>query len=226
MRMEILIFVGAIAAIVGSLVLGWYLKTRRRAAYVTLAAAHGFQYSPQDPFDLTAWPFRLFTRGDGRGAENVMWGEWRGVPITAFDYWYYTEHSSSRGQRSRSFRRFSCATVEVSASFPHLEVNREGLLSTLADRLGLEDIELESPEFNRRYNVRAADRRFAYTLLDARMIDWLVGFDQGLAFEVLGNRVLAYRSQVHPHKLLPILETLEMFRQRIPRVALNLYPVG
>jgi uncharacterized protein DUF3137 len=224
--MEILLFVGAITAIVVGLLLGWYLKAKRRAAFVAFAAQHGFEYSARDPFDLTAWPFRLFTRGEGQGAENVMWGEWRGVAITAFDYWYYTEQQNSRGQRSRSYRRFSCAMVEVSASFPHLEVSREGLLSALADRLGLEDIELESPEFNRRYNVRAADRQFAYTLLDARMIDWLVSFDQGLAFEVLGNRVLAYRSRVHPHLLLPLLGTLEMFRRRIPRVALSLYPVG
>ncbi len=224
--MEILIFLGVITAIVVSLVLNWYLKTKRRSAFVTFAATHGFQYSPSDPFDLTAWPFRLFTRGDGRGAENVVWGTWREAPFTAFDFWYYTEHSNSRGQRSRSYRRFSCAMVEVPASFPHLEVAREGFLTALADRLGLEDIEMESPEFNRRFNVRAADRRFAYTLLDARMIEWLVSFDQGLAFEVLGNRVLAYRSRTAPQLLLPTLGTLEMFRRRIPNVALTLYPVG
>ena len=226
MRMEILILVGAVIAVVVSLVLGWYLKTKRRGAFVTFAAQHGFQYSADDPFGLVVWPFRLFTRGDGRGVENVVWGEVRGVPVTAFDYWYYTQHTNSRGQSTRSYHRFSCALVEVAASFPYLEVAREGLLSALADRLGFEDIELESPEFNRRYNVRAADRRFAYTLLDARMVDWLVSFDQGLAFEVLGNRVLAYRSRVHPHMLLPMLGTVEMFRRRIPGVALNLYPVG
>jgi hypothetical protein len=88
----------------------------------------------------------------------------------------------------------------------------------------MEDIEFESPEFNRRYNVKAKNRKFAYELLDARMVEWLVTFDQGLSFEVVGNRVLAHRGRVKPPGLVPLIGTAAMFRDRIPRVALNLYP--
>jgi hypothetical protein len=45
--------------------------------------------------------------------------------------------------------------IEVPAAFPHLTMAREGLFTRLADHLGMEDIEFESPEFNRRYKVKA-----------------------------------------------------------------------
>jgi hypothetical protein len=221
---EILWFVGIAILIVGSLVVSYVLKARRREAFGAFALQHGLDYSVHDPSGLLRWPFGLFQRGEGRGIENVLSGPWKGQPITAFDYWYYTETTDSKGNRSRSYRRFSCVMVEVAAAFPHLEIARENVMTRLADGLGLEDIEFESPEFNRRYNVKAPNRRFAYELLDARMLDWLVSFDQGLSFEVVGNRVLAYSRRVKPPGLLPLIGTALLFRERIPPVALNLYP--
>jgi hypothetical protein len=222
---EVLWIVGILAVAVASIVVGLYLKAKRREAFRAFALQHGLQYAEGDPFDLVGWPFSLFRRGDGRGIENVMWGDWKGQPMQAFDYWYYTETTDSQGRRSRSYHRFSCALVDVPASFPHLEIGREGLFTRLADHLGMEDIEFELPEFNRRYNVKAKDRKFAYELLDNRMLAWLVDFDQGLAFEVVGNRVLAYGPRVKPPGLLGLIATAAMFRDHIPRVAWTLYPV-
>ena len=45
------------------------------------------------------------------------------------------------------------------------------------DLVGLGDIELESDEFNRRSAL--ADRRFAVTLVDAQMIDFLLSTERG-----------------------------------------------
>jgi hypothetical protein len=211
---------------VASVVIGYVLKQRRREAFGRFALAHGLDHSVDDPFGLLGWPFSLFRRGDGRGIENVLSGPWKGEPIQAFDYWYYTEQQTSKGGRTRSYRHFSCVLVQVPAAFPHLEMAREGVFTRLADHLGMEDIEFESPEFNRRYNVKAENRRFAYELLDGRMLEWLVGFDQGMAFEVVGNRILAYGPRRKPHLLMPMIETARMFRDRIPRVALTLYPLA
>jgi hypothetical protein len=219
-------FVLILAAAVASAAVGVYLKAKRREAFRAFALQHGLEYSRDDPFGLLGWPFNLFRRGDGRGVENVLWGRWEGQPMQAFDYWYYTESTDSKGRRHRSYRRFSCALVEVAAAFPHLEMAREGVFTRLADHLGLEDIEFESPEFNRRYNVKADNRRFAYELLDGRMLEWLVNFDQGLSFEVVGNRILAYRNRAKPSGLVPLIGTAMMFRDRIPRVAFSLYPLS
>lgn len=224
--MEAWVIVLLVLAAAAGFGISLYLKAKRREAFRIFARRHGFQYAEGDPFELLGWPFDLFRRGDGRGIENTMWGNWEDQTMQAFDYWYYTESTNSNGQRTRSYRRFSCALVEVPAAFPHLVVAREGIFSRLADHLGFEDIEFESPEFNRRYNVQAADNKFAYELLDARMLEWLVQFDQGLSFEIMGNRVLAYGPKADPAALLPLVGTASMFRDHIPRVAWNLYPLA
>ncbi len=224
--MEILGFLAVLAVAIISIAVSLHLKAKRREAFRLFALQHGLQYAQGDPAGLLGWPFTLFRRGDGRGIDHVLRGTWRNTPMHAFDYWYYTESTDSKGHRSRSYRRFSCVVIEVPAAFPHLEVAREGLFTRLADHLGMEDIEFESPEFNRRYNVKSKERRFAYELLDSRMLEWLVNFDQGLAFEVMGNRVLAYGPRIKPTGLLGLLGTAAMFRDHIPRLAWSLYPVA
>jgi hypothetical protein len=223
--MEFAPFLIVIVVAIAAIWIGLYLKAKRRQEMQAFALKNGLQFATEDPFQILGWPFELFKRGDGRGVENVAWGPWQGNQgVTVCDYWYYDESTDSEGRRSRSYRRFSCATLEVPAAFPHLEVAREGVFSRLADHLGFEDIELESPEFNRRYNVKAKQRKVAYDVLDARMIEWLVAFDQGLAFELVGNRVLAYSKKRKPSELVPLIGTLVMFQERVPRVAWRLYP--
>jgi hypothetical protein len=224
--MEVLGILAVVAVAIAALAISLHLKAKRRAAFRAFALQHRLEYAEGDPFSLLGWPFDLFRRGDGRGIDHVVWGTWRDTKLQAFDYWYYTESTDSKGHRSRSYRRFSGVVIEVPAAFPHLTMAREGLFTRLADHLGMEDIEFESPEFNRRYNVKAGERRFAYELIDGRMLEWLVGFDQGLAFEVMGNRVLAYGPRVKPSGLLGLIGTAAMFRDRIPRVAWSLYPVA
>lgn len=224
--MEALIVPLIVLVAIGGIFLSYYLKKKRREEMHRFALQHGLAFSAKDPSGIVAWPFSLFSRGHGRGVENVAYGTWKGGhPVTAFDYWYYTQTTDSKGHTSRSYRRFSCAAIDVPAAFPHLEIAREGVFTRLAGRLGMEDIELESPEFNRRYNVKAGERRFAFELLDARMLRWLVDFDQGLAFEVAGNRLLAYRKRHGASGMMPLIETLLMFRERIPQVAWSLHPL-
>ena len=225
--MEALWIVLVVLLVIGGIALSFHLKAKRRQELQLFGTSHGLQFSPSDPFHLLSWPFSLFRKGDGRGVENVLWGQWEGKePITAFDYWYYTESTDSKGSTSRSYKRFSCAIIEVPAAFPHLEIGRENVLTRMADRMGMEDIEFESPEFNRRYNVKARERKFAYEVLDGRMLDWMVRFDQGLGFEVVGNRILAYRGRTKSSGLIPLIGTLVMFRDRIPNVAWGLYPLS
>jgi len=224
---EVAWFVLVIALGIGGLILGYYLKKRRRQEMQTFAGQNGLQFSTSDPFGILGWPFALFGRGDGRGVENVVWGSWKDRdPVTVCDYWYYDQSTDSEGRTSRSYKRFHCGLLEIPAAFPHLQVARENLGTRLADLAGFEDIEFESPEFNRRYDVKASERRFAYELLDGRMLDWLVKFDHGYAYEVLGNRVLVYGKRAKPSGLISLIGTMLMFRDRIPRVAWGLYPKG
>ena len=58
------------------------------------------------------------------------------------------------------------------------------------------------------------------------MIRWLVRLAMPISFEVVGNKMLAYRRKVPAAGLAPLIGVLTAFRQRIPRVAWNLYPIS
>lgn len=223
-RVEPLIFVGIALAAVAVFVYSWYRKKKRREAFRRFALRHRLEYSERDPFGLIGLPFTLFRKGDGRGIENVVWGEWRGLPMRAFDHWYYDEHTDSEGRTSRSYHRHSCVLVELAAAFPHLSIGREGFLSRLADHVGFRDIELESGEFNRTFQVAASERRFAYELIDARMMRWLLDLRIRGVFEVVGGWLLAYvEGRRDPPAFAPVIEMANAFRDRIPRAAWSLY---
>ena len=151
--------------------LSYSFKQRRRAALAQMARQLGMRYSPQDEVGCLNYPFALLARGDGRGTENVVWGTWQGIPMTEFDYWYYDESTDSKGNWSRTNYRFSCAITRIAAQCAHLSLDREGILTRLADHLGLE---FESGDFNQRFNVTCTDRKFANDLIDSRMIQWLL----------------------------------------------------
>jgi hypothetical protein len=223
---EILFFLGFIVLAVAAVALSLYVQTKRRQEFFSFAQGFGFDYSRQDPFGLVELPFRLFARGEGRGIENVLWGEWKGRPVKACDYWYYDEHRDSEGRTRRTYHRFDCAVIDVNAAFPPIVVAREGLLTRLADHLGFRDIEFESEEFNRRFQVRAEDRGFAYQLVDARMMRWLLSLERPVSFEVAGRWILAYHGRVPPAALIPLIGAATEFRDRIPRVAWGLYGIG
>lgn len=201
----------------------WYLKQKRRRELAAAALQLGLQFSLGDPFGLLGLPLALFRKGDGRGLENVMWGTWQGIDVKELDYWYYEESSDSQGRRSKTYHRFSCAISETELACPHLSIDRENLLTRIADAVGLRDVEFELEEFNRAFNVKAKDRKFAFDLLDARMMRWLLGAGDDWAFEIVGRWVLCFCKRRGPFDLVPLLGTAKGFREQIPQVAYELY---
>jgi hypothetical protein len=215
---------GAIA--VGVAVLAHQAKVRRQQELGAVARSQGLDFSILDPFDTLGEPFSLLGRGDGRGVENVMWGFWQDLEVRAFDYWYYEESSDSNGHRSKTYHRFDCALALVDARCPRLEIGEENVLTRIADALTLRDIEFESEEFNRRFNVKGNDRRFATAFCDARMMEWLLRHGDGYAFEVMGDRLLCWTRRVSPAEIVHLLGTTKAFREQIPDVVRSLYPNG
>lgn len=219
----LLILIGVL--VVGAIAwFGYVAKRRRQQAFMTLARQYGLQYSPEDPFGILDWPFALFGKGDGRGVENVLWGTWQDMPLHAFDYWYYEESSDSKGGRSRTYYRFSCAVTGLDAECSHVSIEKENLLTRLADALTLKDVQFESEEFNRAFNVKSKDREFAYAFVDARMMKWVLANGRGWTFEVSGDQMLAACKRLDPAAMLPLWGTLQAFLAQIPRAVFSLYP--
>lgn len=208
-------------------VAGWqlYARHRRREELALVARRLGLSYTADDTVGCLSYPFALLGRGDGRGTENVLSGTWQQIPLVAFDYWYYTESTDAQGHRSKTYHRFSCAVTEVDAALSHLVIERESLLTRLADAVGLDDIAFETEEFNRAFDVRSGDRKFANDLVDQRMMRWLLG-TRGFGFETAGRWLLCYSKRRSPSELVELLGTLKGFRDQVPRVVYDLYPLG
>jgi hypothetical protein len=164
-------------------------------------------------------PFALIRRSRRtfREVDNVLWGHWGDLEVRVFDYAYQESEDE--------WRRFTGAMAAVAEGWPALVIE-PGHLPTSPHLLGLGTIELESERFNRTFQVRCADRRFANAFVDARMMEWLLGLTAGWGIEVSAPWILGYREQPKPREIESVLVTLASFVKRIPKVVHSLYPAG
>jgi hypothetical protein len=221
--MEALIFVLFFVVAIAFGGVGYYLKMRRRDELALFAQQHGLEYAVNDPFGMVDMSFSFFARGDGRGSENVVWGTWQDLPVAVCDFWYYDESSDSKGGRTRTYHRFTVAEVQVAAWMPNVSIGRENLLTVAAQHAGFHDIEFESEDFNRSFHVKSPDREFAFKLIDARMMRWLLSVPGGLGVEVNGPKYIVYSRKLAPAELIPLFGTAQGFHQHIPRLVWNEY---
>ena len=219
----ILVPLGAALIIGLVLYLSYQAKQRRRAGFIQMAHQLGLTYSSFDAFGLLGYPFALFQRGDGRGIENVVYGDWQETHVIAFDYWYYEETSDGK-TTSRTYYRFDCAIVPIEADCERLEIGPETFFSRLAGALSFHDQQFESEAFNDAFKVSCSDPKFANDLIDGRMMQWLLANALGYAFESMGNRVLVAGPKIDPIELTTLLGVSRGFVQHVPKVVFALYP--
>ena len=72
-------------------------------------------------------------------------------------------------------RVFSYVLVQLPfAGVPNTLIRREGVLDRLEAAVGLSDINFESAEFSRAYHVESESKRFAFDLINGRMMECLL----------------------------------------------------
>jgi hypothetical protein len=201
-------------------------RRRRRRGIAAFARRFGFEFGGADPFGLLYdYNFPLFEMGDGRGCENVVWGEWKGVPFRATDYWYYDATPNRRGSGVKN-RMFNAVVVDVPLYLPRVTVEREGFASWAAERVGWRDIQFESEEFNRRFRIRAEDAEFAFKLIDAQMMHWMLSTDEIFGFQFYGRGILVWSKRLRPNELFPLIGTAKELYDHIPRLVWREYATG
>ena len=177
-----------------------------------------------DVHGLLSLPFPLLHKGDGRKVENVLRGTFETVSMTVFDYSFYVESTDANGHTSRSTYPFTCVLASIDAAGARLRIAPENVFTRLADAVALDDLQFESEEFNRAFNVTGEDARFATSLLDARMMGWLLASANGCSFEVVGDALMVWVHQVDVEDLPVVMRTAAAFVAHIPRVVSSLYP--
>jgi len=85
--------------------------------------------------------------------------------------------------------------VEAKYALRPLSIRPEHFLDHVVEALGFEDINFEWDEFNRAFHVTAADKQYAYDVINQKMIEFLMEH-KGLCLEVFGANVIVYTGRV------------------------------
>ena len=216
--MKPLIIVGFIALIVVLGVFGYVSARKRREAMATLAARLGLSFEPNKNWDIARRYCFLdkLRAGSNRYAFNILSGNYQGHDVTVFDYHCETYTTDSKGHRQTHHHYFSCFILHLPALFPELLIGPEGFFSKIAQALGYDDIDFESHEFSRKFCVRSADKKFAYDVCNARMIEYLLS-NTDLTIEIEGNALaVSFSSQLSPEHIEPNLNRIITLRSLMP----------
>jgi len=225
-----LIAVG-IAVIIVIVIAAQKAAKRRQEELLALARDLGLEFSPETVRGWDKrWPqFECFARGHSRRAFNLCSGPMRDDPnatqCTLGDYEFKETHSSGKSTQTVTYR-FGFLIVETRwRGIPDVLVRRETMLDKFAGVLGFDDIDFESAEFSRKFMVKSRDKRFAYDLIDAQMMEFLLadGTDFGSTpcIDIGDSAVCLWFSQtkkLEPAQFRSLFGWAHEFLRRWPRV--------
>jgi len=178
-----------------------------------VAVKLGLHFSP-DKDRVLARRYQFLDRlrvGSNRYAFNVLSGRFQGHEVILFDFHYRTGSGKNAQDHYISF-----FILHLPAAFPELVIGPEGFSSRVAQAIGYDDIDFESHEFSRKFCVRSRDKKFAYDVCNARMIEYLLS-NTDLAIEIEGGALgISFSSRLSPERIEPNLNRLITVRSLLP----------
>lgn len=205
-----IIMIGVIATIA---IFGHIAAVKRREAMMTMAFDLGLHFDQRKDRSL---PRRYnflnkLCAGRDRYAFNVISGNYQGQDVLAFDYHYKTGSGKDTHHHYLSF-----FVLHLPGSFPELTIGPEGFFSKIAQAVGYEDIDFESHEFSRKFCVRSRDKKFAYDVCNARMIEYLLAHPD-LTIEIeLNSLAISFSHRLKPEQVESNLQRLIAIRSLMP----------
>lgn len=191
---------------------------KRREGLEALAIRLGLDFNPDTDCDIPMqFGFlKQFNQGENRYAQNIISGLYQQNPVLAFDYHYETISHDAKGHREVHDHWFSFFILTVPAMFPDLTIRREGFFTKIAEVFGYQDIKFESAEFSKTFCVRSPDKKFAYDVCNAKMMEYLLA-NRDLSIEIENQAVvLAFDSRIALEKFELNLQRLIEIRSRLP----------
>lgn len=156
---------------------------KRRDAMAQLAAKLCLRFDWHRNKDIPK-RFKFLDRlrqGSDRYAFNIISGRYKDHNIKAFDYHYQTGSGDSEQDHYISF-----FMLQLPKTFVELKIGPEKFFSKVAQAFGYDDIDFESHEFSRKFCVRSSDKKLAYDVCNAKMIEYLLANDD-LTIEIEAN---------------------------------------
>jgi hypothetical protein len=194
----------------------WKLEQKRRELLMQWCATSGYQFTVEDDQWCQRWSGPPFNDGDNREAHNVITGKLAERPFAAFDYSYETHSSDSKGNRTTTTHHYAVTSLQLPTALPLLQVTPESVFSRIGNVLGLDDIELESEDFNRRFRVHAGDRKFATDVLSPRTMEALLDAPT-MSWRIEGVDILTWgEGKLQPAAILASTSRLQTVVAGIP----------
>jgi len=167
------------------------LAQKRGEGLAALSRRLGLNFSAGENYGLAdRFEFlNQLAQGENRYARNVLSGTYQQNQVLAFDYHYETHSTDSKGNRTTQHHWFSFFILTLPMVFPDLTIRRENFLTKVAEVFGYQDIKFESAEFSKTFCVRSPDKKFAYDVCNAKMMEYLLA-NRDLSIEI-ENQVLA-----------------------------------
>jgi hypothetical protein len=175
----ILISIVGVTAVIVFAIMTRRIEARRRDALSALTERLGFSFDPErhSP-DAGLEQFPLFLQGHSRVKYNTMLGavpiHQRSYDVQMGDFIYKITRSEGK-VTSTTTHEFSYVMIRLPfRAVPDLLIRREGVLDKIAGALGFDDIDFESETFSRRFCVKSSDKKFAYDVINPKMIEFLM----------------------------------------------------
>jgi hypothetical protein len=210
----LLVFGAVIVRMVrGDRVLTYQETVDRAVAAANAAGRFGYGFSAIDREGIGGMPFSFFRSWYGGAVRNVMSTTCSGHPVRVFDFTYFTSADHADAAQVRT-----CGVVTLPLSCPWLRVTHQRSHS-LQHVHESPTVELESEDFNLSYCVQTPQTRFAYELIDGRMMEFLLANAGFEVVEVCSSFALVVGKEAMPPSVWPdVVAWLDEFCTHIPNV--------
>lgn len=202
-----------IVLVVAFAIYAWLQEAKRREALAAWCLRHGWKMAGHS---VQGWHhdysgIKLFDRGRGREGDNIITGHFRGRPVTLLDYEYITGSG-----KNRTTHRYGVVLLGLDFPVIPLQIRRENLMDKVGEFLGAGDIDFESAEFSRTFHVKSSDRKWAYDVIHARTMDYLLSAPD-FFIEFGMNEIAVYQtSRSTPERYEEQVEMAWQLYDRIP----------
>jgi hypothetical protein len=210
---QVITYIAVVSFALAMAAWGFYREHTRRQMWRRLAARYGLRYHPRDPFALLdQYTFALFNKGYGKKVTNTLDGRTNGMDVVLFDYCYIIGSG-----KHRRVERWSGLMVQLPVSGA-LHIRPETFLDRIGAFLGGDDYNFEYERFNRTFRVSGPDKKFAYDICHAEMMEYLLE-QPDQCWEIQGDALLLYSSSLgrfDPEEVAYGLKDARGFLDRLP----------
>ncbi|HLX96728.1 MAG TPA: DUF3137 domain-containing protein [Verrucomicrobiae bacterium] len=211
------VIVAVFVIIVISTIYGVIQSRKRQEGLFELAQRMGLDFGAAEDREIAdRYGFlKQLAEGENRYACNVLSGTFQRNQVLAFDYHYET-YTEGKGGRQTHHHWFSFFILSLPAIFPDLTIRRENLITKVVEVFGYQDIKFESAEFSKAFCVRSPDKKFAYDVCNAQMMEYLLA-NRDLSVEIEFQALaLAFNTRLSVEQIEANLQRLVEIRSRLP----------